>query len=224
MKKNNSAVMMLSSIVCLLPLILSIMVYNDLPDQVAIHWDISGNPDNHLPKAIAAFGMPFLFAVLNIVSKMRLYNDPKRADASLTIRTIVAWIIPITSVITVPITLFISMGANIPIAVVISALLGAVLVLVGNYLPKSRQNYTVGIRLPWTLHNADNWNKTHRLAGYLWILGGNALIAGAFVTNENPVAGVLLTVITVVLLIIIPVCYSFYLHRKTSCTEQENEE
>ena len=136
--KNNTTVAILSSIVCLLPLILSIAVYNDLPEQIAIHWGVSGDPDNHIPKAIAAFGMPFLFFVLNIVSKARLNNDPKRDDAPQTMRAVIAWIIPILSLIAVPITLFISMGANIPIAVIIPALVGAVLVICGNYLPKSR--------------------------------------------------------------------------------------
>ena len=222
--KNNSTITMLSSVVCLLPLILSIVVYNELPEQIAIHWNSAGNPDNFVPKAIAAFGMPFLFFVLNIASKARLYNDPKRADASQTMRAIFAWLIPISSIIAVPITLFISMGKNIPIAVIIPALVGAVLVIYGNYLPKSRRNYTIGIKLPWTLHNADNWNKTHRLAGYLWILGGSALIIGAFMVNVNPVIGTLLTVIMVISLIITPVCYSYFLHRKTGDTVQENNE
>ena len=222
-KKNNFTITILSSVVGLLPLILSIVVYNELPEQIAIHWNSAGNPDNFVPKTIAAFGMPFLFLVLNIVSKARLYNDPKRADASQTMRAIFAWLIPISSVIAVPITLFISMGKNIPIAVIIPALVGAVLVIYGNYLPKSRRNYTIGLKLPWTLHNANNWNKTHRLAGYLWILGGIALTISAFVANGNPVIGILLTVIMVILLVIIPACYSYFLHRKTGDTVQENK-
>ena len=49
----------------------------------------------------------------------------------------------------------------------------------GNYMPKLKVNHTVGIRLPWTLQSEDNWHKTHRLAGKLWVLGGLILLLEA---------------------------------------------
>jgi len=75
--KNNAAMFIITSVVCLLPIILSFAVYNELPEQIAVHWDSAGNPDNFLPKALAAFGLPLLFMVVNIFSKIFLYNDPK---------------------------------------------------------------------------------------------------------------------------------------------------
>ena len=50
--------------------------------------------------------------------------------------------------------------------------MGLVFIIIGNYLPKCKQNYTVGIKLPWTLNSEENWNKTHRLAGYVFMLCG----------------------------------------------------
>lgn len=47
-------------------------------------------------------------------------------------------------------------------------------------MSKIRQNYTVGIRLPWTLSSEDNWDKTHRLAGKLWIVGGVLVLFNVF--------------------------------------------
>lgn len=61
---------------------MSLVVYRDLPDQIAIHWDGSGNPDNFAPKALAAFGLPFLFVAINLFSKLNLFNDPRRAYTS----------------------------------------------------------------------------------------------------------------------------------------------
>lgn len=43
--------------------------------------------------------------------------------------------------------------------------MGVVMIVIGNYLPKTHRNYIIGIRLPWTLENDENWRKTHRLAG-----------------------------------------------------------
>lgn len=88
-------------------------------------------------------------------------------------------------------------------------------IICGNYLPKNRQNYTIGIKLPWTLHDADNWNKTHRLAGYLYIFGGILLIAGAFIFDtSSAISGLSLAVFVVILLVIVPVIYSFLLYNK----------
>ncbi len=80
----------------------------------------------------------------------------------------------------------------------------------GNYLPKCRQNRTVGIKLPWTLRSEANWNKTHRAAGFVWIAGGLMLIAGAFLPVpwlEPAVAA---------LLVLFPLLYSFALHKRGS--------
>jgi uncharacterized membrane protein len=54
---------------------------------------------------------------------------------------------------------------------------GMILIVIGNYMPKARQNYTIGIRLPWTLANEENWNRTHRIAGYLWLISGILVVA-----------------------------------------------
>ena len=222
MKMKNSSTLIITSVLCLLPLILSFAVYNDLPEQIAIHWDSTGNPDNYFPKALAAFGLPFLFLAFNIFSKLRLYNDPKRANVSKTMRAILAWLIPFMSIALVPITLFIAMGVNIPISIIVPVFTGIVLIVFGNYLPKSRQNYAVGIKLPWTLHNADNWNKTHRMAGYLYMLGGAVLIALTFISFEDSLWGIL-TISIVILLIVLPILYSYSLYKKNDSDRQETD-
>jgi len=52
-------------------------------------------------------------------------------------------------------------------------------IVIGNYMPKCRQNYTMGIKLPWTLNDEENWNKTHRLAGKIWVAGGILIVISA---------------------------------------------
>ncbi|MCQ2355795.1 MAG: SdpI family protein, partial [Methanocorpusculum sp.] len=82
---------------------------------------------------------------------------------------------------------------------------------IGNYLPKSKQSYTVGIRLPWTLNSEENWNRTHHLAGYLWILGGVLLLLCAFLPA---VWSLPVLVILLILVVGIPFAYSYSLYRK----------
>lgn len=219
MKSKNSQIIIITSILCLLPIIMSIAVYSNLPEQIAIHWDSAGNPDNYLPKAVVAFGIPILFVLINIYSKIRLFNDPKGANASSSARMLSVWLIPVAALAGVPITLFIALGISIPISVIAPIFMGIVLIAFGNYLPKSRQNYTIGIKLPWTLHDADNWNKTHRVAGYLYIVGGLALIALTFIFFKSAFLGVV-TIAIIILLLVLPVLYSYLLYRKSGGKEE----
>lgn len=180
MKKRMNSMMCLTTAVCLLPLILSAVLYSRLPDQIAIHFNSAGEPDNFAPKALAAFGIPVLMAVLNVISHLAIDADPKRANASAMLKLMGKWLVPLLTVVMMPVTLFIAMGADIPIQTIVPAFVGLVIVACGNYMPKCRQNYTVGIKLPWTLHSEENWNKTHHMAGYLWIGAGIFMILAGF--------------------------------------------
>ena len=213
MQKNNKSILFITSLICLLPMIFSVVVYDDLPARIAVHWNSAGVPDNYAPRAVGAFGLPVLLLVIHLFSAVVLLNDPKRAAGSQRLRLLGIWMIPILSVILVPVTLLIAMGADIPIVMLVTLLVGVLLIVVGNYLPKSRQNYTVGIKLPWTLNSEENWNKTHRLAGYLWVLGGLALIVGNFLVPDA-LAHLSLLIGIAVMLVVLPAGYSYVLYRR----------
>ena len=82
--------------------------------------------------------------------------------------------------------------------------------MIGNYLPKTKQSYTMGIRLPWTLQSEENWNRTHRLSGFLWVAAGAAFILLSLLRLWNIwLLGALLLA-----LIFVPIGYSYFLHKK----------
>ena len=90
-------------------------------------------------------------------------------------------------------------------------LLGVIFIVIGNYLPKCRQNYTIGIKLPWTLSDTENWDRTHRFAGKIWMLCGVLEIIVGFL----PIAQFEIVTIALILLATIPVAvYSYLLYRK----------
>lgn len=210
-KRINSmnSMLYLTTAVCLLPLFLSAVLYSRLPDQIAIHFNSAGEPDNYVSKAVAAFGIPIGMAVLNVISHLAIDSDPKRANASAMLKLMGKWLVPLLTVVMMPVTLFIAMGADIPIQTIVPAFVGLVIVACGNYMPKCRQNYTVGIKLPWTLNSEENWNRTHHMAGYLWIGGGIVMIlAGFFGGHWLTVTGVIL-----VLCVAAPAVYSYKLYK-----------
>lgn len=217
---KNKTLLWITSLLCLLPLVYSAVVYPTLPEQIAIHWNSAGEADNFIPKAIAAFGLPFLIVAINLYSKIRLLNDPKAEGQSQAIKQLSIWLIPVLALVLVPFTLLTAMGVEIPLLMMASLLLGLLLVVIGNYLPKSRQNYTIGVKLPWTLNDSDNWNKTNRLAGYLWMAGGALLIVWTFLKPETAFQ-IPVTILIVLALIFIPLLYSFSLY-KTEERKNEN--
>ena len=121
---------------------------------------------------------------------------------------LILWIIPLLSVVLFGMIFSTAWNKDLHVASIAPILIGVLFVILGNYLPKCKQSYTIGIKLPWTLHSEANWNKTHRLAGFLWVLGGFAMmIAGFF--------GGLWAILPIALgMTLIPTGYSYLLYRK----------
>lgn len=207
MDKKTNSTLIITTLVCLLPVILALALYDKLPAQVAVHFDQTGAPDNYLPKALAVFGLPAFLAAVNLFTHFMLDHDPRRENASATMKLVAKWSVPLISVIVMPVTLFMAMGAEIPITMLVTGLVGVLFVICGNYLPKCKRNYTVGIKLPWTLDSDDNWNKTHRFAGPVWVIGGILFIATAFF--DTLYAGLVIMVVMVAL----PAVYSYCTYR-----------
>ena len=89
---------------------------------------------------------------------------------------LIFWLVPVISLLANCSTYLIALGVDFSIEIFISALIGVFFIVLGNYMPKLQQNYTIGIKLPWTLNSEENWNRTHRLGGKLYIVMGIAMI------------------------------------------------
>lgn len=219
MKRNSSILdrtFIATTLLCLLPLLFSALVYADLPDQVAIHFDGSGVADNYASKAFAAFGIPLLLTLMNIIVQVGLKTDPKR-DTSSKIFHISRWLLVPLTLFLSPLTLLIALGYPIRVEKVVPFLVSLILLVIGNYLPKCKQNYTIGIKLPWTLSSEINWKRTHRLAGWVWS-GTSLFFLISLLFNWNLV---LIYMIGLPLMVFIPILYSFVFYLKHPATDTE---
>ena len=205
--------LIITSVICLLPIVLGVVLYDRLPDLIAVHFDFAGNPDSWAPKALVVFGLPVFLCLLNIICNVstRKYGGENQSMLVKFCR----WLVAIISIVIVPITLFKALGADIPIQIIAPVLVGVVLVVIGNYSPKTKQNPVAGIRISWTLESEENWRRTHRFAGYLWMIGGFVLIVTAFLMYYG-LAYIWAAVFFGVIIAMIagPILYSYYLHRK----------
>ena len=84
---------------------------------------------------------------------------------------------------------------------------GLVFIVSGNYFPKNQMNPYIGLKFPWLLHDEKSWDKTHRLAGYTWILAGFLCIFQLFI---SPLKIVIIPLV-IILVGILPLVYSLML-------------
>ena len=100
-----------------------------------------------------------------------------------------------------------ALGYKVNVENIMPVFMGVLFLVLGFILPKCKQNYTIGIKLPWTLHDEENWDKTHKLAGKIWIAGGIIMtIAGLFNLT-------FLFMAIIFALVIIPTVYSFLIYK-----------
>lgn len=213
MKINKTLI--ISTILCIIPMIFSILLYNKLPEKIPTHFNINGEVDSYGSKLFVCILLPIILCIVNILLNIILNNDPKKQNHNETLLTIFKFIIPLISLIFIPSSILISLGFNINITIIAPIFISIIFILIGNYLPKCRPNYTMGIRLPWTLNNENNWIKTHRLSGFLWVISGLILLLTTLI-NKNLSFYVL--IISIILTNIIPCIYSFILFKKSKRT------
>lgn len=169
-------------LIAVFPFFLSAVFYSRLPERVAVHWDITGHANGYASKPTAAFGIPALLFVLAVYVNFRIYADPKRQniDRSPQMKWFSRWFVVLLINFMYGLTIYNALGNPVNFSLLITALIGLVFVFIGNFLPKCKPNYSIGIRLPWTLASEENWRKTHRFSGFVWILCGVAMVVNAF--------------------------------------------
>ena len=208
MIKKNKGVLILTSIIMLIPMAIGLLLWTRLPEQVPSHWDINGNIDGWSSKAFAVFFFPALLLGIHWLCVLASSADPKFKNYHPKMLRLVLWICPVSSLVLNSLVYCVALGYELNVEIVMPLLVGLMFIIVGNLLPKCRQSYTMGIKLPWTLHNEENWNKTHRFGGKLWVIGGIITMATAFLGSFWILLSVLIVMVAA------PTIYSYCLYRK----------
>ncbi|MBQ3523379.1 MAG: SdpI family protein [Clostridia bacterium] len=206
--KKNLPKLIITSLIILIPIVIGLILWDKLPDQVPVHWNINGEVDGFATKAQAVFLMPLVLVAFQWICVLGTSLDPKKQNINDKMVTLVLWIIPIISLLCNSMVYATALGNKVNVEIIMPLFMGALFVVIGNYLPKCKQSYTVGIKLPWTLDNEENWNKTHRLAGFLWVIGGVIIMATAFL------GAFWLFFVVLIPMVIIPFVYSYLLYKK----------
>ena len=208
MIKKHLKTLIITSLITLTPIIFGIMKWNVLPDEIATHFGADGTPDGFSSKAFVVFGMPFLMLGFHLLCFFCTNLDPKKKNINDTMMKFVLWIIPCLTILVNALSYSHALGKPLNPNFWINIVMGIVFIFVGNYLPKCKQSYTMGIKLPWTLDSEDNWNKTHRFGGKVYVAVGVVVMLTAF--SGNPFVMLGCTFVAVIL----PTVYSYVLFVK----------
>lgn len=173
MKFFKWRVFIITSIVCLLPMLLGVSLWNKLPDIMAIHFDFYGVADNFAPKGFVVFGLPVLMVALQAICcfindiNAYKYGDRKKFE------TVTKWIIPCLTVVLQIITLGYGLGWNIDIRKAVAFIVGVLFLVIGNYLPKFDEIKHYNI-------NTEKARKINRFVGYETVVMGLLFIVSIF--------------------------------------------
>lgn len=208
--KENKVRLLISSLVTLLPMLFGILFWDKLPDTMTTHWGADGVADGFSGKAFSVFVPTSIIFLLNLLCVIATAFDQNSRNQNKKAMGIIFWIVPIISLLVNGVMYSVAFAGEMHVEWLFPALFGILFVVIGNYMPKIAKNRTMGIKISWTLNNEENWNKTHRMAGKLWVAGGLVLLATAFLPLKWAI-GIMLIVLLV--MIAVPFVYSYSIYR-----------
>jgi uncharacterized membrane protein len=190
----------------------AVWAWPQLPERLPIHWNIYGDVDGwgnrfmgllFLP--LMVLGIYFLLLLLPLVDPGKVnYQNFGKAYAAIRI----AFVVFMTAIYAV--MLLNAFGHTVNMSTVVLLMTGLLFIVLGNFLSKIRPNWFVGVRTPWTLSSKLSWDKTHRLAGWLFMLMG-ALFGVVAIAQNAWTFTAMLVVDT--LCIIWMIVYSYLVYR-----------
>lgn len=165
--------LVITCIVSLLPIILGIVLWDKLPESIAIHFNFKNEPDNFASKEFAVFGLPIMMALLQIICCVINDINAKKYGTRVKFETVTKWIIPVMSIILQIITLGYSLGWNVDIRKAVALIIGILFLVLGNYLPKFDyiKNYNI---------DAEKARKINRFTGYETVIMGILMLITIF--------------------------------------------
>ena len=132
---------------------------------------------------------------------------------------LIFWIMPAVSLLTGGVTALLQRGVQSAstLSTAMAMGFGLLFIVLGNYMPKFRQNSFMGIRVKWTLESEANWNATHRMGGKVWVAGGFACLAGAMLPIQA--MGVVFPLVLAAVALA-PIVYSYYYSKTQPAAEK----
>lgn len=195
------------------PVVYLAFVWAQLPEKIAMQFDLHGNPTRYDTKIALIW-----LVVLNVGVYLLITNiyriDPKKYAAENKDRlSRIAFAVAVFMSALQFLSIYTNTNESVQLNMnLLFPALGILFAVIGNYLPNLKPNYFAGLRLPWTLENEENWRKTHALAGKLWFTGGLVLAVTCLFTPAR--LSMIFFFLVMFVIVMIPIVYSYLLFKK----------
>lgn len=203
--------------IALLPILYLGFVWNSLPENVPLHWNLNGEIDNWGSK-YTLIGLVFLMPILTYILMLVIPKiDPKKRIEVMggkydQFKFILVAFMSVLSIFII----YISKNQKLSSPGIIFVLVGILYISLGNYFKVIKQNYFIGIKTPWTLENEEVWKLTHLLAGKMWVIGGLAVVIFSLILPENSNLYFFMGITAIIS--IVPIVYSYLVYKKLKNT------
>ncbi len=204
----------LTSVVCLLPIILGFALWDKLPEEIPQQYGWNDQVNWTLPKFWGIITMPLVIAVINVIYLLAFRLTKQKFSPR--VEVIMSWIIPVLSVVLGSVMLLKPIGFDIDLFCIVGFVLSILFIVIGNYLPKTEPNPVVGTRAPWINNNPEVWNKTQRVSGIVLVIIGIINLVTCFLPF-----GKYVFVVTVCSGIIFILIYSLVISNKINKATEE---
>jgi len=164
-----------------------------------------------LPALLMKSFMPLILLLVHLVCIFATSKDKGNQEQSEKVFRMVFWMCPIIALYTSGINYLVMEGKYSGIEEISISLFGLLFIIIGNYLPKCKMNATIGIKIPWTYSSEENWRRTHRFGGKVWVVCG-LLIMGTMFVPAN--AGGTMMIALFIAMVIVPMIYSYLFYKK----------
>ena len=177
MKKIDWKILIVTSLLCLVPIVIGLRYYEALPESVAIHFDINNNPDNYWPKNAFVFGLPLMIVAIQILTSVIVDLNDKRKDANKKMTLVSKLLLPIMSFVLYLATLGYALGNSLDIRKIAMCIIGIMFIVMGNYLPKTKgASFVKGLKV----EDEELQNRLNKIAGYMFLIDGILAIISIF--------------------------------------------
>lgn len=163
--------------------VVTVLVYDRLPDPLPTHFDLNGHPNGWMSRAVGAWILPGVELLVVALLRFGRYLLPpgwrERLDASPVGALALVTALLMTSVHVVVLRAALSPLPNLGNAIWL--LLGAMFVVLGLLLPRTKRNPFFGVRTAFALASDENWGRTQRVGAWAMVAGGVVAVAAGLV-------------------------------------------
>ena len=210
MKTKNIQILIIGLI--LVSFLIGAYLYPYMPEKMASHWDANGSVDGYMPKLWGLFLLPVISVILFLVYMLIPKIDPLKGniekfrghfDVFILLLFVFLFYVHM-------LTMLWNLSYRFNIIQLLAPAFGLIIYCAGIMMENAKQNWFIGVRIPWTLSSEVVWNKTNKLAGKLFKVAGVLAAMGLIF----PQYAIFLILVPVILAAVYPIIYSYQMYQQ----------